>query len=90
MDMFNIMAEDDHFVYIMWTILFYAALWFSGVLFELIGGAGLVAEIIVGIILGPSLLNIVPEPDVNSNSSFQFILLFKIITNLDFNPNFNF
>lgn len=57
-------ADNDHFADIMKTIVFFAVIFIGGVFFDFIGGAPLVAEIIIGIILGPNGFNFVPEPAV--------------------------
>ena len=66
-------SSDDHsseghdtehaFEEVYYLMCFFAALWIIGKCFARMGLPGLVGEIIVGIILGPHLLDFVPESD---------------------------
>ena len=69
------MADSSHFADIMKTIAFYAVLFVGGILFEFIGGAPLVAEILFGILLGPNGFNFVPDAPVGSPSPFLLLSL---------------
>lgn len=51
-----------HFNLIYHTLIFVVALWISGKLVVRLGAPALVGEILVGIVLGPNLLNFVPKP----------------------------
>eukprot|EP00486_Rosalina_sp_Unknown_P008386 CAMPEP_0201579786 /NCGR_PEP_ID=MMETSP0190_2-20130828/27623_1 /ASSEMBLY_ACC=CAM_ASM_000263 /TAXON_ID=37353 /ORGANISM="Rosalina sp." /LENGTH=246 /DNA_ID=CAMNT_0048014729 /DNA_START=136 /DNA_END=873 /DNA_ORIENTATION=+ len=54
---------EDAFEHIYFVMLFMACLWFVGKIFARCGLPSLVGEIVVGIILGPNLLNFVPYSD---------------------------
>ena len=54
---------EEAFQHIYYVMLFVSALWFIGKIFARLGLPSLVGEIIVGIIMGPNLLNFVPYSD---------------------------
>ena len=51
----------EEIVEVLWLALLLCCLWFFGVLFERASCPALIAEIIVGCVLGPEVLNVVPE-----------------------------
>eukprot|EP00929_Paragymnodinium_shiwhaense_P100382 TRINITY_DN6264_c0_g2_i1.p1 TRINITY_DN6264_c0_g2~~TRINITY_DN6264_c0_g2_i1.p1 ORF type:complete len:663 (+),score=117.38 TRINITY_DN6264_c0_g2_i1:75-2063(+) len=53
--------EEEEFGELFHTVMFICALWLSGKVLARIGMPALVAEIIVGILLGPELLNLPPH-----------------------------
>ncbi|KNC87360.1 hypothetical protein SARC_00501 [Sphaeroforma arctica JP610] len=57
------MAAGWTFEDLMFTTLFFLAVWVGGKLFGLTGGTPLVGEIVVGMIMGPNVLDVVPFPD---------------------------
>ena len=56
-------AKDPmyHFNLIFHTLIFVVALWLAGKLVVRLGAPALVGEILIGILLGPNLLNFVPK-----------------------------
>ena len=56
------MGELFTFEDILFTMVFLCTVWASGRACEQIGMPGLIGEIVVGAILGPELVNFVPQP----------------------------
>ena len=47
---------------VLWTLLFVSAVWIAGKLFGKLGTPALVGEIIVGVLLGPQVAILAPQP----------------------------
>jgi Kef-type K+ transport system membrane component KefB len=57
------MSAEAHVIQVAWLVLLCAATWLAGSAVERVGCPALVAEIVVGMVLGPPMLDVVPYVD---------------------------
>ena len=56
-------GEEAHVIQVAWLVLLCAACWIAGNLVERVGCPALVVEILVGMVLGPPVLDVIPHVD---------------------------